>query len=274
MRGPALSSLALSAAEEGGFQPPTINETHLPEIFPWMAEWGSGFGKNMLMALLAVVLIYVLFTVAIRKQALVPSRGQYLAESAYGFVRHTIGRDILGEKHFKPWIPLLFTVFFFVLFNNLFGAIPGLQMPTFSHAGPAYAMALIIWCTWIAVGFKLHGGKFMKLMTVPPGVPKPLLLLLTPLEFLSNFVIRPLTHSLRLMAVMLAGHIIVMLAGSGAEFMMTQQEGLAGTSMGILILLGSVPLYFLELIMMLLQAFVFALLTAIYIQGSVEADAH
>ncbi|WP_223881057.1 F0F1 ATP synthase subunit A [Nesterenkonia ebinurensis] len=269
-----MSSLALSAAEEDGFQPPTISETHLPEIFPWMAEWGTGFGKNMLMAVLAVILIWWLFSAAIRKQALVPSRGQFLAEGAYGFVRNTIGRDILGDKHFKPWIPLLFTVFFFVLFNNLFGAIPFLQMPTFSHAGPAYAMAGIIWITWVALGFKLYGAKFMKLMTVPSGVPKPLLIILTPLEFLSNFVIRPLTHSLRLMAVMLAGHIIVMLCGSGAEFLITQAEGAFNTGLGVAILLGSVPLYFLELIMMVLQAFVFALLTAIYIQGSIEADAH
>lgn len=86
----------------------------------------------MLLAMLSVVLIYLLFTWSIRKNALVPSRIQYLAESGYGFVRNTLGRDILGEKHFKPWIPLLFTVFFFVLFNNLFGAIPGLQLPTFS----------------------------------------------------------------------------------------------------------------------------------------------
>ncbi len=274
MRGPALSSLALSAAEEDGFQPPTISETHLPEIFPWMAEWGTGFGKNMLMVILAVVLIWWLFSAGIRKQALVPSRGQFLAEGGYAFVRNTLGRDILGEKHFRPWIPLLFTVFFFVLFNNLFGAIPGLQMPTFSHAGPAYAMAGIIWITWVVLGFRLHSVKFVKLMTVPSGVPKWILPLLVPIEFISNFLIRPLTHSLRLMAVMLAGHIIVMLCGSGAEFLITQQEGVLNTGLGIAILLGSVPLYFLELLMMVLQAFIFALLTAIYISSSIDADAH
>ena len=269
-----MQSLALTAADEGGFQPPTIAETHLPEIFPWMAEWGTGFGKNMLMAILAVIVVSWLFMWAIRKQALVPSRLQFIAESGYGFVRNTLGRDILGERHFKPWVPFLFTVFFFVLFNNLFGAVPGLQMPTFSHAGPAYAMAAIVWFAWVILGFKLHGGRFIKLQTVPSGVPKYLLPLLVPIEFLSNFVIRPLTHSLRLMAVMLAGHIIVMLAGSGAEFMIAQQESIGSAGLGVLILIGSVPLYFLELVMMVLQAFVFALLTAIYIQGSIEADAH
>ncbi|WP_300345123.1 F0F1 ATP synthase subunit A [Nesterenkonia sp.] len=269
-----MSSLALRAAEEGGFQPPTISETHLPEIFPWMAEWGTGFGKNMLMALLAVLLIIALFSFAIRKQALVPSRTQWIAESGYAFVRNTLGRDILGEKHFRPWVPLLFTVFFFVLFNNIFGAIPFLQLPTFSHAGPAYAMAGMIWLTWVVLGFRMHGAKYLKLVTVPSGVPKYLLPLLVPLEFLSNFIIRPVTHSLRLMAVMLAGHIIVMLAGSAAEYLIVQQEGIANTGLGVLILLGSIPLYFLELVMMVLQAFVFALLTAIYIQGSIEAEAH
>lgn len=262
------------ATNEGGFQPPTISETHLPEIFPWMAEWGTGFGKNMLMVILSVIVISWFFMWAIRKQSLVPSRTQFAAEAGYGFVRHTLGRDILGEKHFRKWIPLLFAVFFFVLVNNIFGAIPGLQLPTFSHAGPAYALAAIIWITWIVLGFRTHGPKFMKLMTVPSGVPKWLLPLLVVLEFLSNFIIRPLTHSLRLMAVMLAGHIIVMLAGSGVEFLVAQQGGLDGYGLGALILVGSIPLYFLELVMMVLQAFVFALLTAIYIQGSIEADAH
>lgn len=273
MRGPALSSLALRA-EEGGFQPPTISETHLPDIFPWMADWGTGFGKQMLMIVLSVLVITWFFTWAIRRQALVPSRVQFLGEAGYGFVRNTLGLNIIGEKNFKPWVPFLFTVFFFVLVNNIFGAIPLLQLPSFSHAGAAYALAAIVWIAWVGLGLKKHGLKYVKLVTVPSGVPKWLLPLLVPIEFLSNFIIRPLTHSLRLMAVMLAGHIIVMLAGSGAEFLLTQQEGLGYSSLGVLVLLGSIPLYFLELLMMVLQAFVFTLLTAIYIQGAMDADAH
>ncbi|MDR8019515.1 F0F1 ATP synthase subunit A [Nesterenkonia sp. LY-0111] len=239
-----------------------------------MADWGTGFGKQMLMVVLSVIVISLFFSYAIRKQSLVPSRVQFFAEACYGFARNTLGREILGEKHFMAWVPFLFTVFFFVLVNNLFGAIPALQLPSFSHAGAAYAMAAIVWFTWVGVGVKLHGLRYFKLATVPSGVPGWLLPLLVPIEILSNFIIRPITHSLRLMAVMLAGHIIVMLAGSGAEFLIVQQESLGMNATGVLVLFGFIPLYFLELIMMVLQAFVFALLTAIYIQGAIEADAH
>ncbi|GAB3185929.1 F0F1 ATP synthase subunit A [Nesterenkonia halophila] len=270
-----MHSLALAAADnEGGFTPPTLDETHLPEILPWMAEWGTGFGKQMLMIVLSIVLIWWFFSAAIRKRALVPSRLQYLAESGYGFVRNTMARDVIGEKHFMTWVPLLFGIFFFILINNLFGAIPLLQLPSFSHVGAAYAMAGIVWILWVGVGFQKYGLRYVKLVAVPSGVPKPLLILLVPLEILSNFIIRPVTHSLRLMAVMLAGHVIVMLVGSGAEFLITQQESLAMNATGVLVLLGFIPMYFLELAMMILQAFVFTLLTAVYLQGALEAEAH
>lgn len=267
-------SLALRAADEGGFQPPTISETHLPDVLPWMADWGTGIGKQMIMIALSVIVIYVFFRVTMRKGALVPSKMQWIAESLYSFVRNTIAKDVIGEARFKPWVPFLFAIFFFVLVNNLFGAIPLLQLPSFSHVGAAYALAGIVWVTWITVGLKMHGLKYFKLVTVPSGVPKPMLILIVPLEILSNFLVRPVTHSLRLMAVMLAGHIIVMLAGSGAEFLILQQESLGMNVTGVLVLLGFIPLYFLELVMMVLQAFVFVLLTAIYIQGAIEADAH
>ena len=95
-----------------------------------------------------------------------------------------------------------------------------------------------------------------------------------PLEIISNFIVRPLTHSLRLMATMLAGHMIVMLAGSGAAFLITQTDSLALKGTGILVILGSVALYFLEALIMYLQAFVFTLLTAIYVQGAIDANDH
>lgn len=275
MRGPALLTLALRAADGGEFQPPSINDTHLPEILPWGVEWGEGFlGKNGLVLLVSVVIIWTFFSFAIRKQSLVPTRTQFIGESIYAFVRNSLGRDILGEKHFKPWIPFLFAVFTFILVNNLMGAIPVIQMPSFSHAGPAYVMAAIVYCTWIGVGIQKHGLRYFKLVTIPSGVPWYVMPVMIPLEIISNFIVRPLTHSLRVMAVMLAGHMIVMIAAAGSEFLITQQDNIFLNGAGVLVLVGFVPLYFLELLLMVLQAFVFALLTAIYLQGAIEADSH
>ena len=256
------------------FVPPSISDGHLPEIFPWMGHYGTGFGKQMLLVLLSVVLITSFFAWAMRRPKLVPGKAQWLAESGYSFVRNSIAKDILGEKHFKQWVPLLFALFFFVLVNNLFGAIPVLQLPSFSHAGAAYGLALIVYVIWIGVGLRHHGPRYLKLAVVPSGVPGWILPLLVPLEFISNFLVRPLTHSLRLMATMLAGHMIVMLAGAGAAFLLTQTHNLALQGTGILVILGSVALYFLELLIMYLQAFVFTLLTAIYVQGAIDANDH
>lgn len=262
------------ASNDGGFVPPTISDTHLPDILPWMAEYGTGLGKQMIMVILSVVLITVFFKVAIRNPKLVPGRLQFFAEGFYSFARNTVGRDIMGEKNFRPWVPLLFSVFMFVLLNNIFGAIPLLQLPSFSHAGSAYAIALIIYFTWIGVGVQKHGIRYFKLAVVPSGVPGWIMPLMVPLEIISNFIVRPLTHSLRLMATMLAGHMIVALAGSGAQYLIVVQDSILLNATGVAVIAGSVAMYFLELLIMVLQAFVFTLLTAIYIQGSLEADAH
>ncbi|MDY6055725.1 F0F1 ATP synthase subunit A [Micrococcus sp.] len=256
------------------FVPPSISDGHLPEILPWGAEYGTGFGKQMALVLLSVVLITAFFAWAMRRPKLVPGRAQWLAESGYSFVRNDIARDILGERNFKQWVPLLFGLFFFILVNNIFGAIPFLQLPTFSHAGSAYALALIVYVIWIGVGLRHHGPGYFKLAVVPSGVPGWILPLLVPLEIISNFIVRPLTHSLRLMATMLAGHMIVMLAGTGAAFLITQTDSLLLQGTGVLVILGSVALYFLELLIMYLQAFVFTLLTAIYVQGAIDANDH
>ncbi|GAA1663232.1 ATP synthase subunit a [Citricoccus zhacaiensis] len=263
-----------SSTDEGGFAPPTIDQTHLPDILPWMAEYGTGFGKQMLMIILSVILISAFFMLAMRKPGLVPGKVQWLAESGYAFVRNGMGRDIIGEKEFKPFVPLLFSLFFFVIVNNLFGAVPFLQLPSFSHAGSAYALALIVYIIWIGLGIKRNGLKYFKLAVVPSGVPGWILPLLVPLEVISTFLVRPLTHSLRLMATMLSGHMIIMLAGAGAQFLIMETGNVALQATGVLVVLGSVAMYFLELLIMYLQAFVFTLLTAIYIQGALAANDH
>lgn len=269
-----MTAFALPMASNDPFVPPTISDTHLPDILPWMAEYGTGFGKQMLMVVLSVILIAWFFKAAIRNPKLVPGKTQFFAEGFYSFARNTVGRDIMGEKNFRPWVPLLFTVFLFTLLNNIFGAIPFLQLPSFSHAGSAYAIAAIIYFVWIGVGVQKHGIRYFKLAVVPTGVPGWILPLLVPLEIISNFIVRPMTHSLRLMATMLSGHMIVVLAGSGAQYLIMEQENILLNATGVAVIAGFVAMYFLELLIMVLQAFVFTLLTAIYINGSLEADAH
>lgn len=264
-------ALALPAQDGGGFTPPGIEDLHLPAILPWGAA--DGFSKQMLLVILSAVLLAAFFVAAARRGAMVPGKLQFVGEMAYGFVRNSIGKDIIGGRDFMKYVPLLFSLFFFILVNNIYGAIPLLQLPTFSHVGGAYVLAAIVYLTWIGIGVKKHGLRYFKLATVPSGVPWYILPIVVPIEIISNFLVRPVTHSLRLFATMLAGHLIVMLAGSGIEFLVTQENVLLkGAS--LLVLAGAIAMYMLEALIMVLQAYVFTLLTAIYIEGALHADAH
>ncbi|MCZ2402412.1 F0F1 ATP synthase subunit A [Paenarthrobacter sp. Z7-10] len=262
-------ALTLPAQEGGTFTPPGVS-SHLPAIF----SIGSfDFTKQMLLVLLSVVLIAWFFIAAGRKGQLVPGRLQFAGEMGYNFVRNSVAKDVIGGKDFVKYVPLLFTLFFFILVNNIYGAIPILQLPSFSHVGGTYLLAIVVYVIWISAGVRRNGVKFFKMAVVPSGVPWPILPLVVPIEIISNFVVRPMTHSLRLFATMLSGHLIVLIAGSGIEFLLAQ-EGflLKGTS--LLVLIGAVAMYMLEALIMVLQAYVFTLLTAIYIEGAIHADSH
>ena len=264
-------ALTLPAQDSGSFNPPGIDEMHLPAILPWGAA--DGFSKQMLLVILSVVIIAAFFVAAARKGQLVPGKFQFAGETAYGFVRNGIAKDIIGGKDFIKYVPLLFSLFFFILVNNIYGAIPVIQLPSFSHVGGAYVLAGLVYLTWIVIGVKKNGIRYFKLATVPSGVPLYILPIVVPIEIISNFVVRPVTHSLRLFATMLAGHLIVMIAGSGIEFLIDQENVLlTGTS--LLVLAGAEAMYMLEALIMVLQAYVFTLLTAIYIEGALHADSH
>jgi F-type H+-transporting ATPase subunit a len=264
-----LIALTLPAQDGGSFTPPGVS-SHLPAIF----TIGSfEFTKQMLLVLLSVVIISWFFVAAARKGKLVPGKLQFAGEMGYGFVRNSVAKDVIGGKDFIKFVPLLFALFFFILINNIYGAIPYIQLPSFSHVGGAYVLAALVYVTWIGVGIQRNGLPYFKLAVVPSGVPWYILPLVVPIEIISNFVVRPMTHSLRLFATMLAGHLIVMIAGSGIEFLLAQESVLLkGAS--VLVLAGSVAMYMLEALIMVLQAYVFVLLTAIYIEGAVHADSH
>ncbi|MDQ4490550.1 F0F1 ATP synthase subunit A [Sinomonas sp. ASV486] len=266
-----MTPLTLPAEDSGAFTPPTLEDMHLPAIFPWGEH--DGFSKQMLMVLLSVVIIAWFFLAASRKGQLVPGKLQFAGEYLYGFVRNSIGKDIIGGRDFMKFVPLLFALFFFILVNNIYGAIPFLQLPTMSHVGGAYFLAGLVYVTWIGVGLKKFGPKFIKLTVVPSGVPWFIMPIVVPIEIISNFIVRPMTHSLRLFATMLAGHLVVALAGSGIAFLI-EQENVLLKGASILVLAGATAMYMLEALIMVLQAYVFTLLTAIYIQGALHADAH
>ena len=254
-------------AEDVGYVPPSAKDFVLPPIFeaiPW-------FTKPILLAFFSVLIISVFFILASRKAATVPSKLQFAGEGVYGFIRDGLAKDVLGAD-FMRFVPYLFTLFTFVLVNNWFGIVPMLQFPTFSRVGFAYALAIITYLVYHFVGVKRQGlGHYLKGIAFMPGVPKPIYVLLTPIELATFFIVRPFTLGLRLFANMFAGHLLLLVFILGGEHLLQGVIGLKLVSpfaftMGIL-------LTFFEFMVQCLQAYIFTLLTALYIAGSL-ADEH
>jgi F-type H+-transporting ATPase subunit a len=257
-------------AEGETFTPPGPGNFDLPGFFD---VGGVEFTKPMLQLILGGIIVFWFFHAAAKRRALVPGRLQFAGEGAYGLVRNSVARDVIGSHDFMRFVPYLFTLFFFILVNNLFSSIPGIQFPTFSRASMAYALAGLSWVVYNAVGIRKHGfAGYMKLMCVPSGVTPFMYPLLVPLEFFSNILVRPVTLALRLFANMLAGHLLVILFATGGLFMI-QHGSLMVKPVGLLAWVLFVLIAFLELLVQFLQAYVFTLLNAMYISGSL-ADEH
>ncbi len=259
---------SLVRAEE--FEAPGPGIFDLPPVF---SIGGIGFTKPMLGLAFSALLIFVFFYSAARRGSMVPGKMQFAGESAYGFVRNNMGRDIIGSHDFLRFMPYLSALFFFILINNLFATIPFIEFPTFSRAGMAYALAGVSWVVYNYVGVRKHGPLgYLKLQTVPAGVSKIMWPLLIPLEFFSNLVVRPVTLALRLFANMFAGHILLVLFSTGGLYLL-QNEGVIGAIAGPLAWAMAIAVGFLEVLVQVLQAYVFALLNAMYISGAL-ADEH
>jgi len=252
------------------FVPPGPGDFELPDVF---TVAGVGVTKPMLQLVLAGVLVFGFLYLASRKRAMVPGKLQFAGESAYGFVRNSVARDIIGSHDFMRFVPYLVTVFFFILLNNFFGSIPFIQFPTFSRSGMVYGLAALSWIVYNWVGIQKHGFLgYLKLQCVPGGITGPILALLIPLEFMSNLIVRPVTLALRLFANMFAGHILILLFALGGEYLLVHGAILL-KPVGLLAWLLFIAISFLELLVQFLQAYVFVLLNAMYISGAL-ADEH
>ncbi len=207
----------------------------------------------------------LVFWLGTRKLRIVPGKGQSIVELALGFARDGIAVSVLGQKDGKRFVPLITTIFFMVLFMNLTGPIPGLNIAGTSVIGVPLLLAVIAYGTFIYAGVKKSPGNFFRNSLFPPGVPPALYLLVTPIEFISTFLIRPVTLTLRLMMNMMVGHLLLVLFFAGTQFFFFSAGGLYP-----LVGIGTLALGFVftlfEVLIAVLQAFIFAILTAVYIQ--------
>ncbi len=263
------TATAVMASGDDSWHVPGLEE-FFPEPFLFQ---GSPFEINriVMVRLIAVVLLVVVFGLYARRAKLVPGRAQSGVEYLMEFVRKQIGQEIIGEEKADRYMPLLATLFFGVLFMNLTGVIPGLQIAATSVIGMPLVYALVAYVGFIAAGVREQGvGHFLRNQLMPKGMPKVLYILMIPIEFLSNFIIRPATLTIRLLANMVAGHLILVLCFVGTNFLYTGMSGVLGITLGSVTLVAGIAFVAFEIFVGALQAYIFALLTSIYISLSIE----
>ena len=245
------------AAEGAGTHGP-MYQFEIKKIFDLqLGNYDVSFTNASLMMVIALAVISGFMVFAMRGRSLVPSRIQSVAEMLYEFianmVRENLGKD--GMTYF-PWV---FSIFIFILVLNLLGMIPGSFTVT-SHIIVTFAIAAMVWLVATAIGFIKHGFGYLKLF-VPEGVPLLLMPVIVPIELISYFI-HPISHSVRLFANMMAGHTMLKVF-AGFAVMLPVWGKIA--PVGFMVAFTG-----LEFVVAILQAFIFTVLTCIYLNDAVN----
>lgn len=249
-----------------GLEFPTIEQ-----LVEWPNAFGDGqwyaFNKIALINLIAVVATSALFLLG-RKGAMIPRGVQNLAESSVAFIRDGIIMQTVGPDGIR-YLPYLTSLFFFILVGNFFSVVPAFHMPANARmAGPAF-LALLTFVFFIAVGLKHQGPKYFWNAVAPPGVPKPLYVVVVPIEILSTFIVRPFSLAVRLFANILAGHILLV------TFSVLCITLFSATLLALALPFSFAMLAALtgfEIMVAFLQAYIFTILASVYIGGAMHPD--
>jgi F-type H+-transporting ATPase subunit a len=242
-----------------------MHQFHIEPIAPFsIGGWDASFTNASLFMVAGTAVASIFMIGAMDKKAMVPGRAQTAAETAYGFI-HSMVKDNAGKEGVKLFFPFVFTLFMFIFMANMLGMFP-YWFATTSQIVITATLALMVFATVLIVGFAKNGLKFFKLFA-PSGVPIVILPFIILIEIISFFS-RPLSHSVRLWANIFAGHVLLkvfagfvpMMAGAGTL-------GLIGS---VLPLLMTTALYALEFLVAFLQAYVFAMLTTLYLNDALH----
>ena len=253
-----------------GFQAPGT------EDFEWPAIWEIHLGgftleinRTALLMLLAMLVVLALFLVAFRRPKVVPRGLQNLMEVGVEFVRRQIILEVIGQDGLR-FLPYLVTLFFFIFFANVLEIVPGINFPATSRMALPLFLAILTWVLFNWVGIRAQGpGRYLRNTLFPPGIPWPLYILIAPIEFVSTLIVRPVTLSVRLLANMIAGHLILAVFFLGTVYLI---ERPATAVFAVPAFAMAVALVGFELVVALLQAYIFTILTAVYLAGALEPE--
>jgi F-type H+-transporting ATPase subunit a len=243
-----------------------LNFPPIGELIDWKPIIKSiGFNKTALIDVIAVVATLFLFFWAARKKNLIPSRwsAQNLAETVIDFIEDQIILQTMGPEGLN-FLPFLTAVFCFILITNIFELIPIFQFPANARMANPLFLALIAWVLYEYQGFRTQGIGYIKNSLIPPGVPAGLLPLVIPIEALSNHLVRPFSLAVRLFANMLAGHLLLVTFALLTDALLFHNTIVVLKPIFILPAAMNVAMYGFELLVSILQAFIFTILTAVY----------
>ncbi|WP_043266133.1 F0F1 ATP synthase subunit A [Streptomyces sp. CT34] len=245
-----------------GFDAPGLHNFVFEPLF---TIGGFEFNKPMLLAVLSTVVVVWFFWAAFGRAKVVPGKLQMIGEAGYDFVRRGLVYDALGKKEGDKYVPFMVSLFFFVWIMNLWSIIPVAQFPVTSIIAFPAGLAAIVYILWVSLTFKKHGfvGAFKNFT----GYDKSLgwvLPLLMAIELLSNLIIRPFTHAVRLFANMFAGHLLIVMFTVASWYLM---NGIGFAYAGASFLMTLLMTAF-ELFIQAVQAYIFVLLACNYVQGA------
>lgn len=253
-------------------------ELDINHLFFWdpILFEGTPFAVNRVVILmwLAGILCMAFFLAGARRGALVPRGVQNLAETAYLFVRNNIAIDTIGPEGAK-FAPYLAALFFFIFFSNLLEIVPGINFPVTSRMAIPALLAVLTWVIFNGVGLARHGLHYITGTLFPPGLPGGLggmviKLLLAVIEFFSVFIIRPMTLAIRLLANMMAGHVLLTIFFLFTHQFLIEDIKLLTLPLGLLTAVVAAGLIVFELLVISIQAYIFTMLTAFYISEAIH----
>jgi F-type H+-transporting ATPase subunit a len=261
-----LAASECNPAEEIICVPANVNELfELPFI--------GGVNRTMILIGLAALIVIALLWFGLRRRSLVPSKFEAAIEGIVVYIRDEVAVGIIGPKDGATFFPYLLALFMFILVGNLFEISPLINFPITSRIGLPAFLALLTWVIFVFMGFRRQGLGYVGHIIWPPGVPTGLKPLVGIIEFVSTFLVRPFSLAVRLFANLVAGHVMLtLLLVSGYVFITSVGDIGAKALVGVGWFALGLGIYAFELLVAVLQAYIFTLLSAVYIQTSVHPE--
>jgi len=256
----------LLGAEVGLFEdfhvPPVLELFELPYFA--LEDTPFAINRTVLITLAASLIGSAFLLLAFRRARVVPGRLQAAGEMVVEFIREQIAIPVMGPDG-RAWVPFLTLLFLFVWINNLFAIIPFVNFPPTSRIAIPLMLSVIIYLTFIIVGLVKQGPRYFAGVLFPPGVPKLMYVIITPIEIISVFIVRPLTLTVRLFANMVAGHVVLTIVFLAINALILDGIGVVALAIAP-VLVGF------EFVVGVLQAYIMTTLAAVYIGGAIHPE--